>query len=74
MHIAATKRAPFEIMAARDMTERPQSPGEKIANSVVHKVALLAAIAGVPFLLAPACPRKAVAGSAVSSLVQSCIA
>ena len=33
------------------MTERPQSLGEEIANSVSHGVALLAAIVAVPFLL-----------------------
>lgn len=34
------------------MTERPQSLGEEIANSVIHGVALLAAIVAVPFLIA----------------------
>ena len=34
------------------MSERPQSPGEEIANSVSHGAALLAAIVAVPFLLA----------------------
>lgn len=34
------------------MTERPQSLGEEIANSVSHGVALLAAIGAVPFLIA----------------------
>lgn len=33
------------------MTERPQTLGEEIANSISHGVALLAALAGVPFLL-----------------------
>jgi hemolysin III len=33
------------------MTERPQTLGEEIANSVSHGVALLAAIAAVPFLM-----------------------
>jgi hemolysin III len=33
------------------MSERPQSLGEEIANSVSHGAALLAAIAAVPFLL-----------------------
>jgi len=46
-------------MAVHDMAERPQSPGEEIANSVVHGVALLAAIAAVPFLVAPARPLRA---------------
>jgi len=36
------------------MTERPQSLGEEIANSVSHGVALLAAIVAVPFLIASA--------------------
>ena len=36
------------------MKKRPQSLGEEIANSVSHGVALLAAIASVPFLLASA--------------------
>jgi len=36
------------------MTERPQSPGEEVANSVSHGVALLAAIVSVPFLVAAA--------------------
>lgn len=36
------------------MTERPQSWGEEIANSVSHGVALLAAIGAVPFLIASA--------------------
>jgi hemolysin III len=34
------------------MIERPQSPGEEIANSVSHGVALLSAIVAVPFLFA----------------------
>jgi hemolysin III len=34
----------------RLMTERPQTLGEEIANSVSHGVGLLAAIVGVPFL------------------------
>lgn len=36
------------------MTERPQSLGEEIANSVGHGAALVAAIVGVPFLIASA--------------------
>lgn len=36
------------------MSERPQSWGEEIANSVSHGVALLAAIGAVPFLIASA--------------------
>jgi len=38
----------------RIMIERPQSLGEEIANSVSHGVALLAAIAAIPFLIAAA--------------------
>ncbi|MEK9802849.1 MAG: hemolysin III family protein, partial [Curvibacter sp.] len=34
------------------MTERPQTLGEEIANSLSHGVALLAALAGLPLLLA----------------------
>lgn len=37
-----------------EMIERAQSLGEEIANSVSHGVALLAAIAALPFLLAAA--------------------
>jgi hemolysin III len=33
------------------MEERPQTPGEEIANSVSHGFALIAAIAAVPFLM-----------------------
>ena len=36
------------------MIERPQTPGEEIANSVSHGVALLAAIVAVPFLIVAA--------------------
>ncbi len=36
------------------MTERPQSLGEEIANSVSHGVALLAAVVTLPFLIAQA--------------------
>ncbi len=38
------------------MNDRPQSLGEEIANSVSHGVALLAAIAAVPFLVTAARP------------------
>ena len=43
----------------RGMTQRPQSLGEEIANSVSHGVALLAAIGAVPFLMASARNRSA---------------
>ncbi len=36
------------------MSDRPQSLGEEIANSVSHGVALLAAIVGAPFLIVTA--------------------
>jgi hemolysin III len=45
------------------MTERHQSVGEEIANSVSHGVALLAALAAVPFLIVSASKMS------VSSLV-----
>lgn len=41
------------------MNKRPQSLGEEIANSVSHGVALLAAIASVPFLIVSASQRSA---------------
>ena len=41
------------------MTQRPQSLGEEITNSVSHGVALLAAVGAVPFLMASARNRSA---------------
>nr|WP_157040318.1 hemolysin III family protein [Polaromonas naphthalenivorans] len=41
------------------MTQRSQSSGEEIANSVSHAVALLAAVGAVPFLMASARNRSA---------------
>jgi hemolysin III len=49
------------------MTERQQTLGEEIANSVSHGVALLAALAAVPFLIASASKLSA------SSLVGACV-
>jgi hemolysin III len=49
------------------MTERLQTLGEEIANSVSHGVALVAAIAGVPFLVISASHLS------VSSLVGACV-
>lgn len=49
------------------MNERIQTRGEEIANSVSHGVALLAAISGVPFLIASASHLS------VSSLVGACV-
>ncbi len=42
--------------------ERPQSPGEEIANSVSHGIALLAALAATPVLVIAAHQRGDVAG------------
>lgn len=36
------------------MTKRPQSPGEEIANSVIHGAAFIAAVVSVPFLITTA--------------------
>jgi hemolysin III len=49
------------------MIERPQSTGEEIANSVCHGVALLAALVGVPFLIAAATNHRA------ADIVGACI-
>jgi hemolysin III len=49
------------------MTKRPQTLGEEIANSVSHGVALLAAIASVPFLMASA--RNLSAASFIGAIV-----
>jgi hemolysin III len=51
------------------MTERSQSLGEEIANSVSHGIALLATIAALPFLIAAASRRgeSALAGGIVFS-------
>ncbi len=49
------------------MNERHQSLGEEIANSVSHGVALLAALAAVPFLIVSA--SKASAASLVGASV-----
>ena len=49
------------------MTERLQTLGEEIANSVSHGVALIAAIASVPFLIVSASHLS------VSSLVGACV-
>ena len=43
-------------MESRHVTPREQSLGEEIANSVSHGVGLLAAIVGLPFLIASAQP------------------
>jgi hemolysin III len=43
-----------EGVTINGMSERPQSWGEEIANSVSHGVALIAAVSAVPFLMASA--------------------
>src|SRR3989442_2678236 len=48
--------------------ERPQSPGEEIANTVSHALGLLATLVGVPFLISHAVRRgstAAVVGTSV---------
>jgi hemolysin III len=49
------------------MTERPQSPGEEIANSISHGVMLLAALVAAPFLIVKASQFNAahIVGAAV---------
>jgi hemolysin III len=49
------------------MTERPQSLGEEIANSMSHGVALLAAVVAVPLLIAAS--RRAGAANVVGASV-----
>jgi hemolysin III len=48
------RRKAFPHAKMRPMTGRSQSSGEEIANSVSHGIALLAAIGGLPFLIASA--------------------
>jgi hemolysin III len=48
--------------AALLLQERPQSPGEEIANSVSHGIGLLAALVASPVLVLPAYQRGDVAG------------
>jgi len=49
------------------MTERPQTLGEEIANSVSHGLALLAALIAAPILLVAVSPHSAanIVGAAV---------
>jgi hemolysin III len=44
-----------------DVMERPQSPGEEIANSVSHGVGCVAALIALPTLIVAAMPRGGVA-------------
>ena len=41
-------------MSTSDVSERPQSPGEEIANSLSHGIGLAAALVGASFLIAAA--------------------
>jgi len=45
-----------------ELEERPQSPGEEIANSVSHGIGLLAALAAAPVLISAALNRGDLAG------------
>lgn len=49
------------------IAERPQTPGEEIANSVSHGAALIAALIAVPFLLVAASdlPAASIVGASV---------
>jgi hemolysin III len=47
---------------AIESDERPQSPGEEIANSVSHGVGLVAAVVAVPILIVAAVQRGGAAG------------
>jgi hemolysin III len=56
------------VIEALPLEQRPQSPGEEIANSVSHGAALLAATAAVPVLIVGAAQRggaAAVVGASV---------
>ncbi len=44
-------------MSTSDVSERPQSPGEEIANSLSHGIGLAAALVGASFLIAAAIQR-----------------
>jgi hemolysin III len=46
-----------------ELDERPQSPGEEIANSVSHGIGLLAALAAFPILVGSAVKRGDLAGT-----------
>ena len=50
------------MIGALESDERPQSPGEEIANSVSHGVGLVAALVGVPILIVAAVRRGGAAG------------
>jgi len=50
------------MIGALESDERPQSPGEEIANSVSHGVGLVAALVAVPILIVAAVRRGDAAG------------
>jgi hemolysin III len=50
------------MIGALESDERPQSPGEKIANSVSHGVGLVAALVAVPILIVAAVRRGVLRG------------
>jgi hemolysin III len=50
------------MVGVLELEERPQSPGEEIANSVSHGIGLLAALAASPVLLTAALDRGDPAG------------
>ncbi|MEE9531237.1 MAG: hemolysin III family protein [Syntrophobacteria bacterium] len=50
------------MIGALESDERPQSPGEEIANSVSHGVGLVAALVAVPILIVAAVRRGGAAG------------
>ena len=50
------------MIGAHESDERPQSPGEEIANSVSHGVGLVAALVAVPILIVAAVRRGGAAG------------
>jgi len=49
-------------MLTPPLPERPQSPGEELANTVSHAVGLLATLVGAPFLISHAVRRGSTAG------------
>jgi hemolysin III len=51
------------MLGALELDERPQSPGEEIANSVSHGIGLLAALVAFPILVSTALNRGDLAGT-----------
>ncbi|MGH8649285.1 MAG: PAQR family membrane homeostasis protein TrhA, partial [Burkholderiales bacterium] len=56
------------MVGALELEERPQSPGEEIANSVSHGIGLLAALAAFPILVTAALQRRDLAGTVGASV------